>query len=50
MKQVQKRESSQNIKCAVTMEIIVLNQSLEFLMACGYLTILLHEWALDMRK
>ena len=31
------------------MEIIVLNQSLEFLMACGYLTILLHEWALDMR-
>ena len=31
------------------MEIIVLNQSLEFLMACGYLTILLREWALDMR-
>ena len=27
-------------KCAVTMEIIVLNQSLEFLMACGYLTII----------
>ena len=40
MKQVQKRESSQNIKCAVTMEIIVLNQSLEFLMSCGYLTII----------
>ena len=25
-------------KCAVTMEIIVLSQSLEFLMACGYFT------------
>ena len=40
MKQVQKRESSLEHKCAVTMEIIVLNQSLEFLMSCGYLTII----------
>ena len=39
MKQVQKRESLKH-KCAVTMEIIVLNQSLEFQMACGYLTII----------
>ena len=40
MKQVQKRESSLEHKCAVTMELIVLIQSLEFLMSCGYLTVI----------